>query len=122
MHSQDFARVFDAQIARSMDVLKTKGDEYATENDVLHNFKAAAGLNNVPESEALWGMITKHIVSLSDMVKHNPNDFEMAVWDEKITDSINFLILLKAIAVEAHWNSQPEQAQLININKENPSA
>lgn len=122
MHSQDFARVFDAQIARSMDVLKAKGDEYATENDVLHNFKAASGLNNVTEAEALWGMLTKHLVSLSDMVKLDPNTFEMAVWDEKITDSINFLILLKAIAVEAHWNSQPAQAKLIDINKENPTA
>lgn len=122
MHSNDFARVFDAQIARSMDVLKAKGSEYATDDDVLHNFKSAAGLNNVQEGEALWGMITKHIVSLSDMVKLDPNTFDMAVWDEKITDSINFLILLKAIAVEAHWNSQPAQAKLIDINEETHTA
>jgi hypothetical protein len=79
-------------------VLVDKGVEYAT-HDRLHNFKQAAALQNTTPRKALAGMMAKHTISIYDMIESdlaNP----MAVWTEKITDHINYLILLKAILIE----------------------
>ena len=42
----------------------------------------------------------KHIVSLYDMCYADRETFDMTTWDEKITDSLNYLFLLKAIVEE----------------------
>ena len=47
-------------------------------------------------------MISKHVVSIYDMCYSNLLHFELEQWDEKITDSINYLILLKALVKEEH--------------------
>ncbi len=49
---------------------------------------------------ALAGMMAKHIVSLYDMCYSDKEIFEMAVWDEKITDTLNYLFLLKGVVEE----------------------
>ena len=48
---------------------------------------------------ALFGMLSKHLVSLSDMCMDEANH-PIEKWDEKITDSINYLIILRAIIEE----------------------
>ena len=52
-------------------------------------------------------MLAKHIVSLYDMCFDDSADYGMSTWDEKITDSLNYLFLLKAIVKEGHSN-QPD--------------
>ena len=47
-------------------------------------------------SGALAGMMAKHIISIYDMCFSDRKTFELAVWEEKITDSLNYLFLLKA--------------------------
>ncbi len=42
-------------------------------------------------------MLAKHIVSLYDMCFADGVSFDAGTWDEKITDSLNYLFLLKAI-------------------------
>ena len=49
---------------------------------------------------ALAGMMSKHVVSLYDMCYSTLLHFDMGQWDEKITDCINYLILLKALVKE----------------------
>ena len=51
---------------------------------------------------ALAGMLAKHIVSLYDMCFAEETVYPMDTWDEKITDSLNYLFLLKAIVKEGH--------------------
>ncbi|MCG5033267.1 hypothetical protein L0P48_06525 [Blautia massiliensis] len=51
-------------------------------------------------------MLAKHIVSLYDMCFAENTCFDMSTWDEKITDSLNYLFLLKAIVKEGHTNQQ----------------
>ena len=53
---------------------------------------------------ALAGMLAKHIVSLYDMCFAEEAVYPMDTWDEKITDSLNYLFLLKAIVKEEHTN------------------
>jgi hypothetical protein len=44
-------------------------------------------------------MLAKHVVSVYDMSMSN-KEFTEARWTEKITDSINYLLLLKAAVLE----------------------
>ena len=48
----------------------------------------------------LAGMLAKHIVSLYDMCFDDGTHYDISTWDEKITDSLNYLFLLKAIVKE----------------------
>lgn len=45
-------------------------------------------------------MLAKHVISLFDMCAAGICVFPTEMWEEKITDSINYLVLLKAIIVE----------------------
>ena len=63
-------------------------------------FKIAAAMQGCSPERALAGMMAKHIVSLYDMCYADGETFDMTVWDEKITDTINYLFLLKGIVEE----------------------
>lgn len=43
--------------------------------------------------------MAKHTVSIYDMAR-SEETFPLEKWDEKITDHINYLILLRAVVVE----------------------
>jgi len=98
MKTEDFNKVLDEQIKRSTDVLVQKAVEYATD-DRLHNFKVAAELQGCSTRFALAGMMAKHTVSVYDMCASN-KDYSVEMWNEKITDHINYLLLLRAVVDE----------------------
>lgn len=101
MTSDKFTEVISDRIQKCLDVLCKKADEYAT-SDRLHNFKVAGKIQNCTPIKALGGMMCKHTVSVYDLI----NDFEsgknvpVELWDEKIGDSINYLLLLTALIHE----------------------
>jgi hypothetical protein len=99
MNHEGFEHVFNRQIEQSREVLLKKAREYASDEDRLHNFKIAAALTQETPEQALWGFLVKHLVSLSDMIV-TERSYSEAVWDEKIGDSINYLILLRAQIME----------------------
>ncbi len=105
MNSVEFAQILNSQLATCESVLNVKGVEYATE-DRLHNFKVAAELEGVIPRQALAGMMAKHTVSIYDMCG-STEAFPLDVWSEKITDHINYLILLCAIVQEEFQDSNP---------------
>lgn len=85
------------------DILQRKTKEYTGENtDRLSAFKTAATLQNGTPQQALAGMLAKHIVSLYDMCFSEGMSYSLDTWNEKITDSLNYLFLLKAIVKEEH--------------------
>lgn len=98
MNSEMFNKVTQEQIERSINVLCNKAKEYAT-TDRLHNFKVAAALQNKSPTQALAGMMAKHTVSVYDMC-WSGEKYPTALWEEKITDSINYLLLLNALVRE----------------------
>lgn len=100
MNHNEFKTVFDRQIEQSEEVLLRKSREYADDTDRLHNFKVAAGMVQGTPKQALWGFLAKHLTSLSDMVRSD-DFYPTGVWDEKIGDAINYLILLRALEFEA---------------------
>jgi len=99
MNHTEFYKIFTDQMERCETILGVKSDEYSTMHDKLHNFKVAASLQGGTMDQACGGFLAKHLVSIFDLIRKDiPTPME--TWDEKITDAINYLILLKAIVVE----------------------
>lgn len=99
MNHKQFDDVLKDQIEKVVVVLGAKSAEYSSDADKLHNFKLSATLQNLTPIEALRGKMAKHTVSIYDMI-NSGHAYPLEVWDEKITDHINYLILLRALVIE----------------------
>ena len=99
MTSEVFNEHLKYMTAVSVDTLKDKAKEYATNGDRLHNFKVASGIQGVTSQAALAGMMAKHTVSVYDMCRTGET-YPLPLWEEKIKDSINYLFLLWALVNE----------------------
>lgn len=100
MTSTDFNIIVEKQFKKCQEVLGVKNTEYTpSDTDRLSYFRKAADLMDVSPKKALFGMLAKHLISISDMCTSN-NKFSNDRWSEKITDSINYLLLLKAMIEE----------------------
>ena len=106
MNTENFNKIIHEQIERCENTLCKKADEYAADDDRLHNFKVAAGIQNCLPTTALGGMMAKHTVSVYDMIRGLENGmcYPIELWNEKITDSINYLLLLAAAVREDEEN------------------
>lgn len=104
---QEVNVVFDEQVQLCANTLKRKTREYTGDDtDRLCAFKAAAALQHTTPQRALAGMLAKHIVSLYDMCFDDSASFDADTCNEKITDSLNYLFLLKAIVKEGQTYQQ----------------
>ena len=106
MRHEEFAEILEQELSRVSAVLSVKTDEYATD-DQLHNIRQAALLKQESLPEAVIGMMVKHTVSIFTMVKSG-KPFPVEKWDEKITDHIIWLVLLKASLTENAQNPLKE--------------
>ena len=99
MNHNTFNKLVDKRCEKIKEVLSSKADEYSSEKDRLHNFKAAARAKGETPVEALWGMYMKHWVAVQDMIQSD--EMPSQEWlDEKIGDSINYHILLEGLFTE----------------------
>lgn len=105
MQSSDFASVLADTFQQIEKVLGAKAAEYA-KDDRLNNFKTVASLRGVTPSEALAGMMAKHTVSIYDMIG-SKEQYSPEMWDEKIFDHINYLILLRACLYDDSVSGDP---------------
>jgi len=101
MTPQDFDKLVECRVELIKTTLKSKGKEYATSGDRLHNFNRAANMLGITREKALVGMWTKHIISVLDIIDefnvHKPTE---ELINEKIGDSICYLVLLEAMLKE----------------------
>lgn len=104
--------LFDALLANRLSttkkILGDKAKEYASDADRLHNFNVAARYDDECPEKALWGMWKKHMVSVQDIINkietaHQKGEdlmfsnTEMDLINEKITDMVNYTILLEGL-------------------------
>lgn len=98
MTESEFMTVLNRRIELIKEVLGKKAAEYARSGDRLSNFKRAAAYLRCTPERANLGANSKHLVSIADMVddlekgQHHP----VAMWEEKLGDAINYLILMEA--------------------------
>lgn len=113
MNNEDFKVVVDGCIENIKQVLESKSQEYSSKEDKLHNFVAAAKLMRCKSKEyALLGMLNKHLVSVIDMiVKYEQEGIlpSAKLVNEKIGDSINYFVLLKACFMEDVYNKENDK-------------
>jgi hypothetical protein len=93
----------DRIVARRLDsisyTLTTKNAGYGFGGDVLHNFKTAARIRGTTMENALCGMLLKHLASVLDLVDGRLPATQANV-DEKIGDTVNYMVLLEAVFAE----------------------
>jgi len=101
MTDEQFNELLSETQETMRNTLIQKAKEYQR-GDRLSNFKTAATRLNCTPERALLGMLEKHSTAIFDYV----NDLEVGrrmpleQWQEKIIDSINYLVLLLALATE----------------------
>jgi len=101
MKSEDFNKIVSDRQAACLKILDTRKSQYAPEDDRLSNFKTAAAFQNTTPESALLGMLSKHLVAISDFIRTQRfREEDFTQWEEKITDSINYLHLLEALVQE----------------------
>ena len=102
MTNETFETILNETFDKIKSVLLAKAGEYAADSDRLHNFKRAAHLQGKTPVGALSGMMCKHTVSIYDLINgyEEGRAIEPNLWDEKIIDNINYLILLRAVLRE----------------------
>ena len=96
----NLSELIDSRFGKTRTTLGSKAEEYASEDNRLHNFDVAARILDVTPEQALQGMMLKHIVSMLDLVEWagtKPEKITSQLVDEKIGDTINYLILLEAL-------------------------
>lgn len=116
MNGKQFEEVLERQFKMTWAVLGDKAKEYADDTDRLRNFKIAASLQGSTPRQALGGMLAKHLVSVYDLI----NDVECApthIWDEKLTDALNYLLLLRALTVEELEATSKQSASTTIVSK-----
>lgn len=107
MTNEAFNKMLKETLKACEDTLSAKSEDYSRGGDKLHNFRRAAQVGETTPAKALLGMKLKHDISILDIV----DDLEYAkvhhedYIQEKFGDAINYLILLKAIVLEATANA-----------------
>lgn len=96
MTTPEFNKVVEDQLDRIKSVLVKKATEYSLDTDRLSVFKHAAALSKETPEQALYGFMLKHIISVTDMV-NSGEVYSEELWNEKITDICNYLILLQGL-------------------------
>lgn len=99
MTHEKFETIIEDQLKYAKNLLIAKGKEYSLDEDRLLVFKRAASLQGETTKQSLCGMLAKHIISIYDMCGSD-QEFTLERWTEKITDTINYMLLLKAAVME----------------------
>lgn len=98
MTEKEFQDVLTTRLTKIKETLSSKAEEYATDNDKLHNFNVGARLTGQTREKVLWGFAIKHYISFLDILDSLDKGklpTETLV-DEKIGDLINYLVLVEA--------------------------
>ena len=112
MTNEKFNQIIYNQLKFCESLLTRKGEEYDNDtNDRLHSFKTAAKLQDITPKQALAGMLAKHTISIFDMCQ-GKDEYPPDKWCEKITDHINYLLLLWAMVVEEVGNDDEPKKNL----------
>jgi len=99
MTQENFDAILENRIATMRSTMASKSKEYAKGSDKLYNFKRAAQIERATPEKAWLGMWMKHIVSIIDIVE-SPENVPVTLLEEKIGDSVNYLVLLEAMQKE----------------------
>ena len=96
MTHEKFNKVVDEMLDTCRKTLVKKQDEYNLDADRLSFFKEGNELTRLSPERTLYMFMYKHIKSLADMIA-SEHAYSKEMWEEKIKDNINYLLLLRAL-------------------------
>lgn len=101
MQEERFNQIVEAQIDIALSMFQKKNDSYSGTQieDRLAGVKGVAAVRGCSNLEAISGMMAKHTMSIYSMMRDG-KDHPVAVWNEKISDHINYLLLTAACVHE----------------------
>jgi hypothetical protein len=107
MKKKNFNRFLEKKLNQVRSILIRKNEEYSNDEDALEHFKRASEILRCSAEEALVGMQAKHITSILELVdvislleEGEKLEVNEDYIEEKITDVINYFILLEALIKE----------------------
>ena len=111
MTQTEFEEIYEKQTAHEREVLIDRASAYATHGDRLGNFYAGAELNEVTPLQFAFGLMTKHILALRDLIQKQAegvplDDAVMARAREYGGDIRNYVLLALAIFEETMREQQ----------------
>ena len=104
-----WSEILEKRLSEIVNTLNNKSKEYASEKDVMHNFKRAATIADCTPERALFGFMLKHFTSVLDLID-NLDKFKTPseeLVNEKLGDLINYCILLEGLLKERIENNKP---------------
>lgn len=102
----EFNEIVERRCDLIKNVLVKKGQEYANDDEVFHNFKNAANISfHSSHEKVAWEFMVKHLQSIKDIIEHvsidGANGYpKNPLIEEKIGDAINYLILIEGMLKE----------------------
>jgi len=108
MTNKDFIEETQRFFEECLDVMNTKGQEYAGSEDKFANFKRLANKYNVPTEEICGIYMTKHLDSIDSFIRErragkSVMEIEAGLSEPisgRIMDAVNYLFILKGIVDE----------------------
>lgn len=113
MKAEQFEEIWMKQVAAEKAMLLERAASYATGGDRLGNFYEGAHLNGEHPLRYGFGLVTKQIIALRDLItkidraENDYSEYELAKIEEFITDIRNYGVLFKALYIE-HMNKELE--------------
>lgn len=109
MNNERFTQLFEEQVERCSDLLVKKNAEYSQGGDRLSNFRQPSSLMKMHPAEVAFCYDAKHIASIQKIVHDLSNGIVPTeeMWQEKITDYLNYGFLMNACVMEAIAKSEP---------------
>lgn len=107
MNQADFSVMLSESFERITSILDAKSAEYSKDKDKLHNFIKASHLTGETVNQAIAGMLVKHVVSIFDMIE-DEGEYSLDRWDEKLFDTLNYLLLLRASVIDGLPMNNPD--------------
>jgi hypothetical protein len=77
-------------------VIKEKGKQYGSDRDRLYQLNKAAMLLGKTPKQVCLSYMSKHLTALMCWIEED-SDISIEQWEEKIGDSINYLIILETL-------------------------
>lgn len=101
MNEERFNQIVEAQVDMALAMFRKKNDAYSGTQTVdrLAGVKGVAAVRGVSNLEAISGMMAKHTMSIYNMMRDG-KEYPVSVWNEKISDHINYLLLAAACVHE----------------------
>lgn len=95
------------QMDRCNEILNKKFEEYGNHEDPFWHFERAAGMLGGTRELALMHLFAKHLTCIVEMAE-DPDSYSGGQWNEKLTDAINYLLILSAMVDETCGEDVPE--------------